>query len=168
VSADYRTTIRPTNDRLENVVCLPGSGTREARLAAISALRRSICWGVLTGLLCAALPLPLWWLPPATVYAVTVAAIATIYIGFAVADGRVRVLVAEVGVATGFIVLAAIALGGPRGAMWLNVAGLVGHGLKDLWQHRTHFVRNTRWWPPFCATVDLVEALVITAVAVIS
>ena len=38
------------------------------------------------------------------------------------------------------------------------VAGLAGHGLKDLWQHRTQFVRNTRWWPPFCATVDWVAA----------
>jgi hypothetical protein len=38
------------------------------------------------------------------------------------------------------------------------VLGLAGHGLKDLWQHRTHFVRNTRWWPPFCATVDWVAA----------
>ena len=29
-------------------------------------------------------------------------------------------------------------------------SALAGHGLKDLWQHRSHFVANTRWWPPFC------------------
>jgi hypothetical protein len=35
---------------------------------------------------------------------------------------------------------------------------MAGHGLKDLWQHRTHFVANTRWWPPFCMVVDWVVA----------
>ena len=48
---------------------------------------------------------------------------------------------------------------------WLIVAGLAGHGLKDLWQHRTQFVAGTRWWPPFCATVDFVAAALI-AVAI--
>jgi hypothetical protein len=38
---------------------------------------------------------------------------------------------------------------------------LAAHGLKDLWQHRTQFVANTRWWPPFCATVDFVAAALI-------
>jgi hypothetical protein len=47
----------------------------------------------------------------------------------------------------------------------LIVAGLAGHGVKDLWQHRTRFVANTRWWPPFCATVDWVAAGLI-AVAI--
>jgi hypothetical protein len=43
----------------------------------------------------------------------------------------------------------------------LLFAGLLGHGLKDLWQHRTQFVRNTRWWPPFCMSVDFVVAAII-------
>jgi hypothetical protein len=43
------------------------------------------------------------------------------------------------------------------------VVGLTGHGLKDLWQHRTQYVRNTRWWPPFCAAVDWVAALTLAA-----
>ena len=114
------------------------------------------------------MPLVFWWLPEVTVYAVTIAAIASIYIGFAVSDGRPHVLVVEIAVATAFILLAAVALGAPRDALWLDVAGLFGHGLKDLWQHRTRFVRSTRWWPPFCATVDFVAALVITAVAALS
>jgi hypothetical protein len=42
------------------------------------------------------------------------------------------------------------------------VAGcLAGHGLKHLWQHRSHFVANTRWWPPFCTIVDWVFAAII-------
>jgi hypothetical protein len=35
------------------------------------------------------------------------------------------------------------------GPAWLLVVGLAGHGFKDLWQHRRHYVANTRWWPPF-------------------
>ena len=58
------------------------------------------------------------------------------------ADGRWKVIAGETGVAAAFIVTAAIAVTGPA---WLLVAGLTGHGLKDLWQHRTHYVANTRW-----------------------
>jgi hypothetical protein len=35
----------------------------------------------------------------------------------------------------------------------LIVIGLVGHGLKDLWQHRRQFVANTRWWPPIAVAI---------------
>ena len=73
----------------------------------------------------------------------------------AIADGRARVLALEGTVAVLFVALAIAAL---TGSPWLVVAGFAGHGLKDLWQHRTRFVRNARWWPPFCATVDFVAA----------
>jgi hypothetical protein len=84
--------------------------------------------------------------------------IASVYIGFSVADGRPKIIAIEVGVATAFVVLGAMAITGPA---WLLVAGLTAHGLKDLWQHRTQYVANTRWWPPFCATVDWVAAAVL-------
>jgi hypothetical protein len=113
---------------------------------------------VLWGLLQAASPLAFFWLDAATVYALGLAVIAAIYIGFAVADGRGRVIAVETVVAAAFIVVAAVAV---TASAWLVVAGLVGHGLKDLWQHRTEFVANTRWWPPFCASVDFVAAAVI-------
>jgi len=46
------------------------------------------------------------------------------------------------------------------------VAGLAGHGLKDLWQHRSHFVANTRWWPPFCMVIDgVVAAIIVVEIA---
>jgi hypothetical protein len=44
-------------------------------------------------------------------------------------------------------------------------AGLAGHGLKDLWQHRRQFVANTRWWPPFCLVVDWVAAAIVEIIA---
>jgi hypothetical protein len=57
-----------------------------------------------------------------------------------------------------FVVVAAVGVTGPA---WLLVVGLAGHGFKDAWQQRTQFVANTRWWPPFCATVDWVAALIL-------
>ena len=74
------------------------------------------------------------------------------------ADGRWHVIAIESGVAGLFVVVAAMSV---SVSAWLLVLGLAGHGLKDLWQHRTQFVRNTRWWPPFCATVDWVAAAIL-------
>ena len=94
----------------------------------------------------------------------SLALIAAVYIGFAVADGRPAVIAVECTVAGAFVVLAAAGVTGPA---WLIVVGFVGHGLKDLWQHRSHYVANTRWWPPFCMTIDFVAAAII-AVAIVS
>ena len=130
----------------------PGRRRPEGRLRA---LRGPVIGGAATGILQAASPLAFWWLAPKTVYALGIAIIAAIYIGFSVADGRWHVIAIESIVAGSFVVVAAMSV---NGSAWLLVLGLAGHGLKDLWQHRTHFVRNTRWWPPFCATVDFVAA----------
>jgi hypothetical protein len=61
-------------------------------------------------------------------------------------------------IAAVFVVVAAAGITGPA---WLLVAGLSGHGFKDLWQHRSHYVANTRWWPPFCLAVDWVAAAIL-------
>ena len=74
------------------------------------------------------------------------ALIAAVYIGFAVADGRPRVIAVEAGIAGAFVVVAAAGVTGPA---WLLVVGFTGHGVKDLWQHRHPVVANTSWWPPF-------------------
>jgi len=134
------------------------SGRRHPR-GGLGALRGPVICGAATGVIQAASPLALWWVEPRTVYALGLALIAAIYIGFSVADGRGHVIAIECGVAALFVVAAAV---GVTGSAWLLVLGLAGHGLKDLWQHRTHFVRNTRWWPPFCATVDWVAAGILT------
>jgi hypothetical protein len=118
-------------------------------------MRTPVLWGVVWGAIQAASPLAMWWLSPATVYALGLTLIAAVYIGFGVADGRWKVITVETGVAAAFVVIAAA---GVTGSPWLLVGGLAGHGLKDFGQHRTQFVRNTRWWPPFCATVDWVAA----------
>ena len=119
------------------------------------ALPAPIIWGAVWGAIQAVSPLAFWWLEPETVYALGITLIAAVYIGFSVADGRWQVIAAESSVAGIFVIVAAVSV---TGSAWLLVLGLAGHGLKDLWQHRTHFVRNTRWWPPFCSTVDFVAA----------
>ena len=121
-------------------------------------------WGVVVGALQAASPLAFWWLDAATVYALGLALIAAVYVGFAVADGRPSVIVVESGVAAVFVVLAAA---GITGSAWLLVLGFIGHGLKDLWQHRSHYVADTRWWPPFCLIVDWVVAAVMVVLIVV-
>jgi hypothetical protein len=126
--------------------------------------RAPLYWGVAFGLGQAATPLALWWLDPATVYALGIVLIASVYIGFAVADGRRTVLAVETTVAGVFVIIAAVAV---TGSPWLLVVGLAGHGVKDLWQHRRQFVANTRWWPPFCLVVDWVAATII-ALAIIA
>lgn len=125
-------------------------------------LRTPVAWGAVLGIIQAASPVAFFWLDAATVYALGLAVIAAVYIGFAVADGRRHVLAVETAVASAFVVVAAAAV---TGTPWLIVAGLAGHGGKDMWQHRTGFVAGTRWWPPFCATVDFVAAALI-AVAI--
>jgi hypothetical protein len=126
----------------------------------LRALRGPVICGAVVGVIQAASPLGFWWLEPRTVYALGLTLIAAVYIGFSVADGRGQVIAAESSVAGLFVVAAAVGVSGPA---WLIVLGLAAHGLKDLWQHRTQFVRNTRWWPPFCATVDWVVAGILTA-----
>ena len=127
-------------------------------------LRAPVLWGIVWGAIQAAAPLGFWWLDPSTVYALSLALIAAVYIGFAVADGRPRVIAVEAGVAAAFVVVAAAGVTGPA---WLLVLGFAGHGFKDLWQHRRHFVANTRWWPPFCLVVDWVAAAILVVLIIV-
>lgn len=122
-------------------------------------IRAAIIWGVVVGAIQAASPLGFWWLNPATVYGLELALIASVYIGFAVADGRWRVIASESAVALAFVVVAAA---GITGSAWLLAGGLAAHGIKDAWQQRRQYVSGTRWWPPFCAAVDWVAASIIT------
>jgi hypothetical protein len=122
-------------------------------------IQAAVLWGVLFGGLQAASPLLIWWLAPGTVYAISLVLIASVYIGFAVADGRPFIIAVESSVAAIFVMVAAAAITGPA---WLLVLGVVGHGIKDLWQHRRQYVAGTRWWAPFCCTVDLVAAALMS------
>ena len=137
-----------------------GQTTDDPSRAVKQSMRAPVVWGLVWGALQAASPLAFWWLDAATVYALGLVLIASVYIGFAVADGRPAVIAVESSVAAAFVIVAAAAI---TGSPWLLVLGLTAHGLKDLWQHRRQFVANTRWWPPFCLVVDWVAAAAIAA-----
>lgn len=121
-------------------------------------LRGPILWGLLIGAIQAVSPFAFYWLEQSTMHAIYISLIATVYIGFAVADGRPRVVAIESAMAAAFVL---IAIAGVTGTAWLLVAGYGGHGLKDYWQERHHFVANTRWWPPFCAAIDWLVAIIL-------
>jgi hypothetical protein len=55
-------------------------------------------------------PLAFWWLDTATVYALGLVQTASVYIGFAVADGRWLVIAFETNIAAIFVVIAAAAV----------------------------------------------------------
>ncbi|MGE3844908.1 MAG: hypothetical protein AB7I50_25365 [Vicinamibacterales bacterium] len=121
-------------------------------------LQAPIFWGLVFGLVTVAAPLAFWWLDQATFHALSICGIATVYVGFALADGRPRVFVVETAVAVGFILIATVGVVGPAS---LLVVGYAAHGLKDLWQERNQYVANTRWWPPFCVTIDWTVAVIL-------
>jgi hypothetical protein len=125
-----------------------------------STTTRALSWGVVFGVAQAAVAMAFWWLEPSTVHALMVALIAAVYIGLAVSDGRTNVIIVESTVVVAFFIAAASAV---TVTPWLVVAMYLAHGAKDLWQHRTHFVHGTRWWPPFCLAVDFTVAGIVAA-----
>jgi len=123
-----------------------------------STTHRAVGWGVAIGIAQGLIAVAFWWLELATVHALMITMIAAVYVGFAVSDGRTRVIAVECAVVVGFFTAAAVAV---TMTPWVLVAIYLAHGGKDLWQHRHHFVRGTRWWPPFCCAVDVAVAGII-------
>jgi len=104
--------------------------------------RAPLIWGVVWGVIQAAVPLGFWWLDPATVYALSLALIAAVYIGFAVADGRRAVIAVECAVAGAFVVLAAAAITGPAA-----IDGIAsGEPWQSYWQKTDQSRRKASSW----------------------
>jgi hypothetical protein len=85
-------------------------------------------------------------------YATVVMVVASYYVLFAAAGG-LAALPAELFLCGAFVVLAAI---GFKKSPWLIVAGLVAHGVLDLFH--PHMVNNSGappWWPAFCGAYDV-------------
>jgi hypothetical protein len=86
-------------------------------------------------------------------YPTMLAPIATYYVLFAVMGGSTPALAQESLIAVAFLALGAI---GFRKNLWVAVAGLVGHGVFDLFHHL--LIRNPGvpvWWPGFCLSYDV-------------
>jgi hypothetical protein len=98
----------------------PGAATHASRQTAVDdprsrrqPLRAAVIWGAVFGIIQAASPLVIRWLDPATVYALSLILIASVYIGFAVADGRPIVIAVESAIAAIFVLVATLGISGP-------------------------------------------------------
>jgi hypothetical protein len=92
-------------------------------------------------------------------YPTVLIVVASYFCLFAAMGGSTRALVLESLVALAFI---AAALFGLRSSLWVVVAGLAAHGLSDFGHGNVIFNAGTpSWWPPFCASYDLVAAVIL-------
>lgn len=93
---------------------------------------------------------------------VTLAIIAAIYIGFALAERDAGNLLVEVAFATAIV--AVVFIGLEHSPYWL-AGGLAAHGVWDLLHHHSHPVLGTRevprWYPPACLVYDFPLAIFV-------
>ena len=91
-----------------------------------------------------------------TIAAITLALIGGAYIGFAVADGRPKVIWSELAVATLFGGAAVLGILLHWAALPI---GLALHAGWDLLHYNSHrFARVPKWYVPFCVVYDLLAA----------
>ncbi|MBW3663354.1 MAG: hypothetical protein KY469_09670 [Actinobacteria bacterium] len=132
------------------------AAARPATAAAVGGALGLATWPALVGL-------------PDTVHvpllAVLLGAIAGIYVGFGLRDGRTTELVVESVVAAAFVAVAVLALATQR--TWLLAVGLAAHGVWDIAHHPRHGMTThlPRWYPPMCAVYDVVVAVGIVVLA---
>lgn len=116
------------------------------------------------GAILALLSLPAhFFLPTAASHdlaAVVLVLVAGIYVGFAVQDGRTKILVTEGAVALCFIIAA---LAGLWLSAWVIPAAYALHGFWDLAHHRHITTAMPAWYVPFCAVFDWIFAAGLAA-----
>ena len=92
--------------------------------------------------------------------AILLGMIASVYLGYALNDGRVRAFQVEYVGMVAFAALATIALA--RDSAVLLALGYLGHGLWDLIHHRRGVeVRMPWWYVPLCLSYDTVVAIYV-------
>ena len=92
--------------------------------------------------------------------AILLGMIASVYLGYALGDGRLRVFQVEYVGMVVFAALATIALA--RDSAVLLALGYLGHGLWDLIHHRRGVDTRMPWWyVPLCLSYDAVVAIYV-------
>ena len=89
-------------------------------------------------------------------YPTVLIVVAAYYILFSVIGGTTSTIIVESAIAAAFLVMATM---GFKRTLWLVVAGLVAHGVFDLFHGLV--VSNPGvpvWWPAFCLSYDLTAA----------
>ena len=90
----------------------------DANIHLGASVRGPIIWGLIIGAIQAVSPFAFYWLEQSTVHAIYISLIATVYIGFAVADGRPRVVAAESAMAAAFVLIAIAGVPARLGCLW--------------------------------------------------
>ena len=92
--------------------------------------------------------------------AILLGMIASVYLGYALGDGRLRAFQVEYVGMVAFAALATIALA--RGSAVLLALGYFSHGLWDLLHHRRGVDTRMPWWyVPLCLSYDTVVAIYV-------
>jgi len=94
-------------------------------------------------------------------HAVLLSAIAAVYVGFAIADGRARFLAIQ---GAGVLAFGALAVAGLALHAGFLAAGYGLHGVWDLLHHRSEVPgRQAPWYVPLCLAYDWVVAAYLLA-----
>ena len=92
--------------------------------------------------------------------AILLGMIASVYLGYALGDGRLRAFQVEYVGMVAFAALATVALA--RDSAVLLALGYLGHGLWDLLHHRRGVDTRMPWWyVPLCLSYDAVVAIYV-------
>jgi hypothetical protein len=87
-------------------------------------------------------------------YPATLIVIAAYYVLFAVMGGSTEAIFAEIGVGMLFVVMA---VAGFRWTLWITAAGIVGHGIFDVFHgYVIHNAGVPGFWLGFCSSIDVV------------
>ena len=137
---------------------LPAAMTRGGRSGWLAALVAGVIFGAATLII----PTLLSQDTAFGLLAILLGMIASVYLGYALADGRLRAFQVEYVGMVVFAALATIALA--RHSAVLLALGYLGHGLWDLLHHRRGVeVRMPWWYVPLCLGYDTVVALYVVA-----
>ncbi|MEO5859188.1 MAG: hypothetical protein ABIR33_09595 [Pyrinomonadaceae bacterium] len=90
-------------------------------------------------------------------YPATLIVIAAYYVLFAVMGGSTESLYAELAAGSIFV---ALAIAGFRWTLWLTAAGIIGHGIFDVFHgYLIHNAGVPGFWLGFCSSIDIVLGL---------
>jgi hypothetical protein len=135
---------------------LPAAITRGARSGWVTALVAGALFGGVTLIIPSLLSRDTAF----GLLAILLGMIASIYLGYALGDGRLRVFQVEYVGMVAFAALATIALA--EGSAVLLALGYFGHGLWDLMHHRRGVDTRMPWWyVPLCLSYDAVVAIYV-------
>ena len=135
---------------------LPAAITRGGRSGWLAALVAGVIFGGATLLI----PILLSRDTAFGLLAILLGMIASVYFGYALADGRLHAFQVEYVGMVVFAALATIALA--RDSALLLAIGYLGHGLWDLLHHRRGVDTRMPWWyVPVCLGYDTVVAIYV-------